>query len=78
MNKRWGSMKRFLTITLLVLIVLAACGTGNVGPNDKTDTNYYLSFSEESDHWKLQGYEIMFTSNEYNAGNGITKNEKQR
>src|SRR5699024_1343108 len=36
-------------------------------------TNYYISLSDESDHWKLNGYEIMMTPEGYKAGNGILK-----
>jgi hypothetical protein len=45
--------------------MLTACN------NKEAETNYYLSLSGESEHWKLDGYEIMITPEGYKAGNGI-------
>ncbi len=64
-------MKRILTSMILLLMILSACSTDNNEDNNKMDTNYYLSLTDESDHWQLQGYEIMFTSDGYKAGNGM-------
>lgn len=66
-------MKRILIIMILLLIVLSACNTGDTESNKKAETNYYISLSDESDHWKLDGYEIMMTPEGYKAGNGILK-----
>jgi len=59
-------MKRILislTLTFL-LVALSACN------NKDSGTNYYLSLSGESDHWKLDGYEILMSPDEFKAGYG--------
>lgn len=68
-------MKRILISMILLLVVLSACNTSadETEPDKKTETNYYISLSDESDHWKLNGYEIMMTPEGYKAGNGILK-----
>lgn len=68
-------MKRILISMILLLVVLSACNTNieETEPDKKTETNYYISLSDESDHWKLNGYEIMMTPEGYKAGNGILK-----
>lgn len=68
-------MKRILISMILLLVVLSACNTNTEETelDKKTETNYYISFTDESDHWKLNGYEIMITPEGYKAGNGILK-----
>ncbi|GIN99150.1 hypothetical protein J6TS1_50200 [Siminovitchia terrae] len=66
-------MKRILIGMILLLIVLSACNSVDTRANKETETNYYLSMSDESEHWKLNGYEIIITSKGYKAGNGILK-----
>lgn len=64
-------MKRILVSITFLLIVLSACG------HEDSETNYYLSLSGESDHWKLDGYEILISSDKSKTGNGTLtmKNE---
>jgi len=66
-------MKRIFISIVLLLIVLSACNSVDIESNQETESNYYLSMSDESEHWKLNGYEIMITSEGYKAGNGILK-----
>lgn len=64
-------MKQIFIIIVLLLIVLSACKPLDIKSNQEFESNYYLSMSDESEHWKLSGYEIMITSEGYKAGNGI-------
>lgn len=64
-------MKQIFIIIVLLLGVLSACNSVDTKSNQETESNYYLSMSDESEHWKLSGYEIMITSEGYKAGNGI-------
>src|SRR5699024_479297 len=64
-------MKRVFISIVLLLVVLSACNSVDSKSNQETESNYYLSMSDESEHWKLSGYEIMITSEGYKAGNGI-------
>lgn len=57
-------MKRILISLIFLLAALSACN------NKGTETNYYLSLSGESDHWKLDGYEILMSPDESKAGYG--------
>src|SRR5699024_948278 len=66
-------MKRVFISIVLLLVVLSACNSVDSKSNQETESNYYLSMSDESEHWKLSGYEIMITSEGYKAGNGILK-----
>src|SRR5699024_734124 len=68
-------MKRILISMILLLVVLSACNTNieETEPDKKTETNYYISLSDGSDHWNLNGYEIMMTPEGYKAGNGRLK-----
>lgn len=63
--ERRDNLKRIFFSLILFLLMLTACN------NKETETNYYLSLSGESEHWKLDGYEIMITPEDYKAGNGI-------
>lgn len=67
------NMKRILMSLILLMAVLSACNTEDA----ETETNYYLSLQGESDHWKLDGYEIMMTPSSYKAGNGILKKKDE-
>lgn len=66
-------MKRVFISIALLLVVLSACKPLDTKSNQESESNYYLSMSDESEHWKLSGYEIMITSEGYKAGNGILK-----
>lgn len=66
-------MKRILISMILLLIVLSGCNTEGTESDKKAETNYYISLSDESEHWKLNGYEIKMTPEGYKAGNGILK-----
>lgn len=57
-------LKKILFSLIFIFIVLSACNNG------ETDTNYFLSLSGESDHWRLNDYEIIITPEGYKAGNG--------
>ncbi|GAA0592763.1 hypothetical protein GCM10009001_06050 [Virgibacillus siamensis] len=57
-------MKRLLISLTFLLVVLSACN------NDESTTSYYLSLSGESNHWKLDSYEIVMSANEIKAGYG--------
>lgn len=46
-------MKQVLISLIFLLIVLSGC------KDEGKASNYYLSLSGESDHWKLDGYEIV-------------------
>lgn len=60
-------MKRILISLIFLLVVLSAC------KNEEAETNYFLSLSGESDHWKLDGYEIVMTPEESKAGFGTLR-----
>lgn len=64
MKSQYDNMKRFLISLTFLLVVLSAC------KNEEAETNYYLSLSGESDHWKLGGYEIVMTPEESKLGYG--------
>ncbi|MFD1361572.1 hypothetical protein [Lentibacillus salinarum] len=66
-------MKQILFSLVFLLVVLSACN------NKEMETNYYLSLSGESDHWKLNSYEIVITPEGSKAGNGTLtmKNEDE-
>src|SRR5699024_1135666 len=64
-------MKRVFISIALLLVVLSACKPLDTKSNQESESNYYQSMSDESEHWKLSGYEIMITSEGYKAGNGI-------
>ena len=55
-------MKRVFISIVLLLVVLSACNSVDTKANQETESNYYLSKSDESEHWKLSGYEIMIIS----------------
>lgn len=57
-------MKRILISLTFLLVVLSACN------NEESATSYYLSLSGESDHWKLNSYEIVMSTDEIKAGHG--------
>lgn len=57
-------MKRILISLPLLLVVLSACN------HEKSATNYFLSLSGESEHWKLDRYEILMSPDELKAGHG--------
>src|SRR5699024_11923394 len=65
--------KRILFIFVSLLVVLTACSNKDTETQKKTETNYYLSLNGESEHWELDGYEIMMTPKGYKAGNGTLK-----
>src|SRR5699024_639192 len=72
-------MKRILISMILLLVVLSAYNTNieETEPDKKTETNYYISVYDESDHCKLNGYEIMMNPVGYKAGNGMLKMKEE-
>ncbi|MFC3039207.1 hypothetical protein ACFOGI_02960 [Virgibacillus xinjiangensis] len=49
---------------IAIILLLSAC------EGEQVETKYYMSLMGESDTWKLNGYEIMLTSDGEKAGNG--------
>ena|SRR5699024_7636424 len=66
-------MKRIVISLVFLFVVLSGC------IKEEPTTNYYLSLSGESDHWKLDSYEIVMSSEETKAGYGTLtmKNEDE-
>jgi hypothetical protein len=60
-------MRIKLSLWLILLFILPAC------QNQTPEEMYYLLLKGESETWKLEDYEIEFTSNERRAGDGILK-----
>ncbi|RSL29919.1 hypothetical protein D7Z54_28700 [Salibacterium salarium] len=58
---------------LVASLLLSACN------NQEVNNNYYLSLMGESEEWKLHGYEVEITQENFKMGNGTlnmkTKNE---
>ncbi|WP_164215539.1 hypothetical protein [Virgibacillus sp. YIM 98842] len=57
-------MRRTFFSFVLLLFILTACN------NKEAESNYYLSLNGESEHWKLNGYEILMSPDESKAGYG--------
>lgn len=72
-------MKKNLISLIFLLVILPACDSEETDSNKETNTNYYFSLSGESDHWKMNGYEIIITPEGYKVGNGklTMKNEDE-
>lgn len=58
---------RILNLLFIALVVLlSGCNS-----NGKSDTNhYFLSLMGESQTWRLSGYEVMITPENFKTGNG--------
>ncbi|RSL30682.1 hypothetical protein D7Z54_24610 [Salibacterium salarium] len=56
---------------IAALLLLSACN------NQEVNNNYYLSLTEESENWKLNGYEVEVTQENFKTGNG-TLNMKNK
>ncbi|CRK84584.1 hypothetical protein [Neobacillus massiliamazoniensis] len=62
---------KFSQLFSLVLLILLLSGCNS---NEKSVINhYYLSLMGESQTWKLTGYEVMITPENFKAGNGTLK-----
>jgi hypothetical protein len=57
-------MKYISTSLLMLLFILTTCG------NHQAETSYYLSLQGQSDTWELSDYEVIYTSEKNETGNG--------
>lgn len=60
-----GPSKKIVLGICFIFIIFLISGCNRV------ENNYYLSFTEESDAWKLKGYEVRITPDAFIAGNGL-------
>lgn len=71
-------MRKISICLIFLLVILSACNIKDTDSNNKIETNYYLSLFGESNHWKMNGYEIMITPENYKAGYGELKIKEEK